>query len=250
MDNINYRFLTDNTEHEIELIFVEGTNDNPFLFGTENDKHKINIKDFFIAKFPVTQALWKYIMGNDEFHLNPDDDNKPVRFVSWNDITGKDGFLEKINSGNILNEINNQLPGNTTVIFRLPSETEWEYAARGGKNWKDNFQHSGSSTIDAVAWYQNNSNDEVKVVGQKAPNQLAIYEMNGNVWEWCQDCYDPDTNKIPKDGSPLISSEPDRVLRGGCHHNWAIHCTVSKRYEIGKEFKDNCIGFRLVLGGV
>jgi formylglycine-generating enzyme required for sulfatase activity len=128
----------------------------------------------------------------------------------------------------------------------LPSETEWEYVARGGKHWKDNFQYSGSNNIDEVAWYQQNSHDEVKEVGRKAPNQLGIYEMNGNVWEWCQDCYQRDTKKIPKDGSPFMSAGVDRVLRGGCHHNWAIHCTVSKRYEIGKDFKDNCIGFRLV----
>ena len=245
MDTIKYNFTIDNTDHGLEMVFVEGTHGKPYLFGTQNEKQEINIKDFFIGKFPVTNALWKFIMGRDKFHMNPEDDNKPARFVSWDDITCKNGFLEKINSGTVLKEIKKQLPGNT--IFRLPSETEWEYAARGGKNWKDNFQYSGSNNIDEVAWYQLNSYDEVKVLGQKAPNQLGIYEMNGNVWEWCQDYYQLHTTKIPKDGSPLITEGPDRVLRGGCHHNWAIHCTVSKRYEIGKEFKDNCIGFRLVL---
>ena len=244
MDNITSIFTIDDIPHTLEIVFVEGTNGNPFLFGTENEKQEININDFFIASFPVTQDLWNYIIGRDENHLVPEDDNKPVRFVSWDDITGKGGFLEKINSSDIINKINKQLSVNT--IFRLPSETEWEYAARGGKYWKDNFQYSGSNNIDGVAWYQQNSHDEVKEVGRKAPNQLGIYEMNGNVWEWCQDCYQRDTKKIPKDGSPFMSAGVDRVLRGGCHHNWAIHCTVSKRYEIGKEFKDNCIGFRLV----
>jgi formylglycine-generating enzyme required for sulfatase activity len=71
--------------------------------------------------------------------------------------------------------------------------------------------------------------------------------MSGNVWEWCQDCHTRVIIEIPTDGSPLVSDSNDRVLRGGCFHNWAIHCTVSKRYEIGREFHDGCIGFRLVL---
>ena len=205
MNNINSIFNTGGKECALEMIFVEGTQGATFLFGEETDKKAISIKDFYISKYPVTQSLWNCITGNKN-NAHRRDNNKPVRQVSWNDITGKDGFLEKINSVNTANK---------NAVFRLPSETEWEYAARGGKNWPDDFLYSGSNDIDKVAWYQQNSNDEVKDAGLKAPNQLGIYEMNGNIWEWCGDCYDPDTNKIPRDGSPLNGEGSERVLRGG-----------------------------------
>ncbi|MEP7348020.1 MAG: SUMF1/EgtB/PvdO family nonheme iron enzyme, partial [Gemmatimonadaceae bacterium] len=81
----------------------------------------------------------------------------------------------------------------------------------------------------------------------KAPNQLGIYDMSGNVWEWCRDSFTRDTSMIPADGTPFLSDNSDRILRGGCHHNWAMHCTVSKRYEIVSEHHDECVGFRLAL---
>jgi sulfatase modifying factor 1 len=243
MNDLEYSFEAGGKHYELTMIFVEGTHGKPFLFGEENYKQEINITDFFISKFPVTIALWKHVMNSEGY---PGIENNPVRDTSWDDITGSGGFLERINKSQIVVAINKKSTGKTGVI-RLPSETEWEYAARGGKYWRDDFKHSGSNNIDEVAWYKNNSNNEVKEVGLKAPNQLGIYEMNGNVWEWCEDCHDFDTNKIPTDGTPLYGEGPDRLLRGGCHHNWAIHCTVSKRYHISRDYKDNCIGFRLAL---
>jgi sulfatase modifying factor 1 len=247
MRNIKYKFPPDNPMYELEMVFVEGTNNKPFLFGVEDNKQEININDFFMAAFPVTQGLWKHVMGNDANRSMAKDDNRPVEHVSWNDITGTGGFLEKINAGNILSEINKQFSTTEKLHFRLPSETAWEYAARGGKHWKDNFMHSGSNDPDKVAWYKNNSGNETHPVGQKAPNQLGIYDMNGNTWEWCEDYFIRDTNYIPKDGSPFLDGGSDRVLRGGCHHNGDIHCRVSNRYEIIPDAADGCIGFRLVL---
>jgi formylglycine-generating enzyme len=133
------------------------------------------------------------------------------------------------------------------ALFRLPTETEWEYAARGGPHWRDGFRFSGSDDIDAVAWYDRRHGDHTQPVGQKAANRLGLYDMSGNVWEWCQDVYTPDIQRIPRDGTACVEPGNERVLRGGCFHNWAIHCTVSKRYEIAHDFHDGCIGFRLAI---
>ena len=183
--------------------------------------------------------------------------NRPAEVVSYNDITGDNGFLDRLN----------KLTGGKEIIppglfFHLPTETEWEYAARGGIHWKDNFHYSGSNDIDTVGWYESNAGKitdiailhqlkntqkgtETHDVGLKLPNQLGIFDMSGNVWEWCQDYFQRDVYKIPIDGTACREESADRVLRGGCHHNWAVHCTVYKRYEIGPAFKDGCIGFRM-----
>ncbi len=236
LDKINYNF---------PFIFVEGTGKEYFLFGLENERLKIAVKDFFISKFPVTQVLWEYIMGYNPSHFA--DKDKPVEGVSYNDIVKNDGFLQRINASTLKEEITKQFKEAHSVQFRLPSETEWEYAARGGINWTDYFVYSGSNNIDEVGWYKRNSQNESKPVGQKKPNQLGICDMCGNLWEWCHDYFQRDINKIPNDGSPCLEPGPDRVLRGGCYHNGGIHCTVMKRYEISPESKDPCIGFRLVL---
>jgi len=242
---INYRF---------PMVFVEGTRHSYYLFG-DDLKLDIRINDFLISSYPVTQRLWEYVMK-----VNPaavKGSNKPVETVSYNDITAGGGFLEKLNN---LYEINEAIPG--VLSFRLPSETEWEYAARGGVNWKDEFHFSGSNDINTVGWYENNAGKitdpailrqlkntekgtETHEVGQKGPNQLGIFDMSGNVWEWCQDYFQREACKIPLDGTPCLVESPERVLRGGCHHNWAVHCTVYKRYAIAPNFADGCIGFRI-----
>lgn len=239
--DINYRF---------PLIFVKGTRDTTYSFG-DGEKVAIHVNDFFISKFQVTQQLWQYIIGNNPSHFGGQD--RPVENVSFNNITQENGFLHKLNLS---------FGDKYKLIFRLPSETEWEYAARGGTHWTDDFQFSGSNDINNAGWYDQNSgkyNDPEILsrlknhekgtathnVGQKLPNQLGIFDMSGNVWEWCQDYFQRDIHKIPKDGTPYSEGNNERVLRGGCHHNWAIHCTVSKRYEIVPEAKDECIGFRI-----
>lgn len=246
--NIQHTFHLDNVAHSLTMIFVKGTGNTPFLFGEEQNKQAINIKDFFIAQFTVTQALWKQVMGVAANRSPVKGDNKPAEHLSWDGITKADGFLDRINASTIISDINNQYTGNATLRFRLPSEAEWEYAARGGKHWKDNFAYSGSNNIDDVAWYKNNSGNETHPVGQKAPNQLGIYDMCGNIWEWCQDHFIGNTRyTIPEDGSPFLENSNDRILRGGCHHNWAIHCRSDKRYAIARDAFDGCIGFRLAL---
>jgi formylglycine-generating enzyme required for sulfatase activity len=242
MNNIELKF--EKISYVFPLVFIKGTNATPFSFGAEDDVQEISIKDFFISKFTVTQILYEHIMD-----LNPANNkghNIPVECVSYDDIINTNGFLEKLNSSTIKQEISEQFK-NISLHFRLPSETEWEYAAKGGIHWTDGFTYSGSNNIDEVGWYKNNSRDESEPVGQKKSNQLGIYDMSGNVWEWCSDYFHSDTSKIPKDGSPCFDKSAERVLRGGCFHNWAIHCTTTKRYAIMPDYKDPCISFRLVL---
>lgn len=237
------------------MVLVRGTGDAGYLFG-DQEKLSIQVKEFFISQYPVTQKLWEYITGKNPSHFHGQ--YRPVESVSFNDITEKDGFLERFNS-----LAGSKYKLSADIVFRLPSETEWEYAARGGTHWTDGFQFSGSNDLNSVGWYDQNSgkyNDpeilfklknqekgtETHDVGQKSSNQLGIFDMCGNVWEWCEDFFQTDIHKIPKDGKPYLEESDERVLRGGCHHNWAVHCTVSKRYAIDADAADECIGFRIV----
>jgi formylglycine-generating enzyme required for sulfatase activity len=241
-------------DYSFSMVLVKGTGDTTYSFGGDL-KLSIRISDFFISRYLVTQRLWEHVMGNNPAAVKGS--NKPVETVSYNDITHGSGFLGKMNE---LGEIKQSIPAG--LSFRLPTESEWEYAARGGVHWTDGFHFSGSNDINAVGWYENNAGKitdpivlrqlkntekgtETHEVGQKAPNQLGIFDMSGNVWEWCHDYFQADAHKMPLDGKPCQVESGERVLRGGCHHNWAIHCTVHKRYAIAPDSADGCIGFRL-----
>jgi sulfatase modifying factor 1 len=192
-DEINYTF---------PLTYVRGTEERHFLFGLENDLLKIRTNDFFISQFQVTQILWKQVMGHNP--ANSTGDNNPIETVSYDDIMAEGGFLEKLNS-RFIKEIGRQFKKSDTLQFRLPTETEWEYAARGGIYWGDYFVYSGGDNIDEVSWYKRNSDDRSKPVGQKKPNQLGLHDMSGNVWEWCQEYYHEDTQKSPMTELPVLN---------------------------------------------
>jgi hypothetical protein len=185
----------------IELVYVEGTGSG--IPATPS---------FYIGKYEVTQAQYQAIMG-----VNPSEfkgSNHPVETVSWNDAQ----------------EFITRLKARTGRNYRLPTEAEWEYAAREGKN-NSNYMYSGSDGIGAVAWYTDNSGSTTHPVGQKLPNALGIYDMSGNVWEWCQDCYD--------------SSCSSRVIRGGGWRSNESGCRVSYRNNSSPGNRYRNLGFRV-----
>jgi formylglycine-generating enzyme required for sulfatase activity len=265
-----YEWRDGDAAHELRLVRVPGTNGKPYLFGAGLRRRPIEVQDFYIGITPVTRALWKHVMGSNPA-VGRDAPRCPIENVSWDHITGAGGFLDRINSSEILAALAGSDPA---LRFRLPSETEWEYAARGGPHWTDDFAFSGSNDPDEVAWYGPRWSAAHRVgsrllgprlgwrllgrqwvrfptrthdVATKAPNQLGIHDMSGNVWEWCQDTCVDDIDAVPGDGAPWLGPGSERRLRGGCHHNWDLHCRVWWRYGIGQDAHDGCIGFRLVL---
>ena len=194
----------------------------------EKPTHRVTLtNDYYIGKYEVTQALWKAVMGN-----NPSEykgDNLPVEKVSWNDCQE---FLSKLN----------RITGKT---FRLPTEAEWEYAARGG-NKSRGYQYSGSNNFLDVAWFKDNSGSKTHAVGTKQPNELGIYDMSGNVLEWCQDWYGAysSSSQVNPTGANSGSS---RMIRGGCWISGARGCRSSYRYDCTPGYRRNGVGLRLVL---
>ena len=193
----------------------------------EKPTHQVTLtNDYYIGKYEVTQALWQAVMGN-----NPSDfkgDNLPVECVSWNDCQD---FISKLNS----------ITGKT---FRLPTEAEWEYAARGGKKSRG-YQYSGSNNLSDVAWYEDNSDNKTHAVGSKQGNELGIYDMTGNVWEWCQDWYGSysSSSQVNPTGD---TSGSYRVIRGGSWFFTARSCRSSYRGSNTPGRRNDDLGFRLV----
>ena len=193
----------------------------------EKPAHQVTLSDYYIGRYEVTQKEWQAVMGDNPSKFYGD--NLPVENVSWNDCQD---FINKLN----------QLTG---LKFRLPTEAQWEYAARGGKQSKG-YKYSGSDKIRDVAWYYGNSGIKTHKVGTKHPNELGIYDMSGNVWEWCGDCYYSYSSSAQTNPTGP-SSGSARVLRGGSWSNDAGSCRVSIRGSINPSFRDYTYGFRVVL---
>ena len=180
--------------------------------------HSVTLSDYYIGQTEVTQELWEAVMG-----INPSkfkgDNQCPVEKVSWEDCQE---FIEKLN----------RLTGKN---FRLPTEAEWEYAARGGNKSKG-YKYSGSNDADAVAWYGDNSGGKTHPVATKQSNELGLYDMSGNVWEWCQDWYG-DYSSNSQTNPRGASTGSLRVLRGGSWNDIARGVRVSYRYYITPDFR-------------
>lgn len=222
-------------EHYIEMVFVEGGH---FAVKTANGRYNkkntkeiqtIELGDFWMAKTPVTDALWDAVMQDSRF---PSESNLPKVNVKFSDTQR---FIDKLNGLNLV--------GTNGLAFRLPFEAEWEYAARGGRTNRG-FQYSGSNKIDDVAWYWDNSiptpipgshfyigEPEVHIVKEKRPNELGLYDMSGNVWEWC------------------VADDRNNVCRGGCYDSEAEECTMKARFlpDVKKDYR---IGFRPILAPI
>jgi len=198
---------TSNVQDSISNITIEMI---PVKGGTFTQGREVTLDDYHIGKYPVTQELWEAVMGNNPAHFKGNPKN-PVEKVSWNDTQA---FLKKLNQ-------------KTGKNYRLPTEAEWEFAARGGTASKG-FTYAGSNDIGEVAWYSKNANNQTQAVGQKQANELGIYDMSGNVWEWCQDWYGDYPSKAEKNPQGAKSGSY-RVLRGGSWNNSAEYCRVSYR---------------------
>ena len=200
---------------------------NPYD-GDEKPVHQVTLtNDYYMGKYEVTQALWQAVMGSNPSYFKGDD--RPVECVSWEDCQE---FISKLN-------------GLTGLKFRLPTEAEWEYAARGGKKSK-RYQYSGSSKISDVAWYEGNSSNMTHLVGTKQANELGIYDMTGNVCEWCQDWQGSYVSSSQTNPVGDVSG-PYRVIRGGsCCFNARI-CRSSSRDGNAPDYLFFNLGLRLVL---
>lgn len=197
-------------------------------YKTEKPTHQVTItKDYYIGKYEVTQALWQTVMGSNPSKYKGD--NLPVEKVSWKDCQK---FISKLNN----------ITGKT---FRLPTEAEWEYAARGG-NKSMGHQYSGSYNLSDVAWYKDKSEKGTHAVGSKQANELGIYDMTGNVLEWCQDLYGSYSSSSQVNPTGATSGS-HRVLRGGSWFNKARFCRLSWRGRIIPSIRSSNLGLRLVL---
>ena len=192
----------------------------------EEPVHSVTLSGYWIGKTEVTQELWQAVMGNNPSYFSGT--NLPVEKVSWNDIVND--FLPKLNN----------LTGKQ---FRLPTEAEWEYAARGGKA-SQGYKYAGSNTIGDVAWYDGNSSGKTHAVKTKSPNELGLYDMTGNVWEWCSDWYGSYSSGSQTNPTGQ-SSGSYRVLRGGSWNISAGFCRVSGRNYGGPDIRNYSCGFRL-----
>ena len=195
----------------------------------ERPTHQVTLSSYYIGETPVTQELWEAVMGSNPSYFKGD--NRPVESVAWYDCQN---FIEELNV-------------KTGKKFRLLTEAEWEFAARGGNKSK-HTQYSGSDNLDEVAWHKGNSGRKTHPVKQKKPNELGVYDMSGNVREWCQDMYEyyyykegPQTNPTGPWGGSF------HVNRGGSLYDCARDCRLSYRSFDSPDVADNKLGLRLAL---
>jgi len=217
----------------MELVFLKGgcfEMGDTFGDGSPDEKpvHEVCVEDFYMGKYEVTQGQWETVMGNNPSRFKERD--RPVEQVSWNDVQQ---FISRLKDA-------------SGRKFRLPTEAEWEYAARSGGKREKYAGTSQEGDLGEYAWYFVNSGSQTHPVGEKRPNGLGLYDMSGNVWEWCTDWYGENyyqgSSKNNPEG-PFNGSY--RVLRGGSWFNDSGNARAAYRYCFGPAYRGGTIGFRL-----
>jgi formylglycine-generating enzyme required for sulfatase activity len=225
--------------------------DDPEADDDEKPDHEVRVSDFYLGEYPVTQDLWLEVMGeNPAYFQGP---RRPVERVSWDDTQD---FIQKLNT-----RTKEGRPAGHT--YCLPTEAEWEYAAHGGSTplslgrgaggeGRGGVIFSGSDKLKEVGWFLDNSHSETKPVGLKPPNALGLYDMSGNVWEWCGDCFDAEFyKKCAKKGLVIDPCNREtgsfRVRRGGSWLRTALRCRSAHRNYWDPDNRNLDVGFRLCL---
>jgi formylglycine-generating enzyme required for sulfatase activity len=220
--------------------FMMGSPESEEERSEDEVQHEVTLtKDFYLGVTQVTQAQYQKVMGENPSYfqgdkVKGDSSNHPVEMVSWEDVVE---FCKKLSA----------LPEEKAAgrVYRLPTEAEWEYACRAGSTTAFSFEESPEQLGD-YAWYDDNSGDRTHPVALKKPNALGLFDMHGNVWEWCSDCYGEYPEGAVSD--PTGSEEGSiRVLRGGSWHYEAAGCRSASRAGGSPSFRDNFIGFRVAL---
>jgi len=213
--------------------FLMGT--KPAFFGfddypNEIPLHQVKVPSFLMAKTEVTQGQWMVVMGGNPSRFGSCGANCPVENVSWDEVQYFIGQLNKL----------------TGQKFRLPSEAEWEYAARAGTRGESSEDKDGSR-LESVAWYSSNSQSSSREVAQKTPNNYGLFDMFGNVWEWVEDCWHTDYSGAPSDSTPWTSAcaSNSRVLRGGSWFDLPHNLRPTFRSKNDSSMRGGNIGFRL-----
>ena len=229
VEDVSFKMIL--VEHGSFTMGATSEQEDPY--DDEKPAHKVTLtKDYYMGETQVTQALWKSVMGENPSEF--EGERRPVECVRWD---GCQKFIKELNR-----KFCSQLHGK---FFRLPTEAEWEFAARGG-NKSCGYQFSGSDDLDEVACYSGNSNDETCDVASFEPNELGIYDMSGNVWEWCLD-WNGDYNRSAQTDPKGPSSGSFRVIRGGSWDLVVGGCRLSYRSSKSPDNSFNYLGLRLAL---
>ncbi|MCW3125075.1 MAG: Sulphatase-modifying factor protein [Bacteroidetes bacterium] len=237
------------------FVNVEG---GSFMMGTatgvepvEKPEHKVQLKDFYLAKYELTFDEYDRFCDSTG-RKRPDDmkwgrGKRPAMIVSWLDAVAYCNWLSKQDKLQPCYVIGDKDAKwlDTANGYRLPTEAEWEYAARGGKKSKGTH-YAGADKPDNVAWYKANSQDKTQPVGQKQANEIGLYDMNGNVWEWVWDIYDGNYYQHSPEQDPKgPEAGPYKVTRGGAWYNKPEYTAVTTRQNNTPDFRQNSVGFRI-----
>ena len=210
----------------------------------EGPQREVEItRPFKLGALTVTQGCWEALMGTNPSYFKGDP-RLPVDQVSWTDLCGADGFIAKLNA--LTEGVRPE-----GIVFRLPSEAEWEYACRAGTDTAHGFV-AKQATLAEHGWFDGNADSKTHPVGLKKPNAWGLYDMHGNVWEWCQDIWHKNYKGAPKDGSAWMSGGKPTYhnLRGGSWANDAGNARSACRFGLNSDSRLNMTGFRLVLAAV